>query len=226
MSFHAYCRARRLGLAMGRLKAGDEVLDAGLVHGWESASGFQEAVRRWLGEPPRSAAAGSTVYLERLATPLGTMLAGATDDALCLLEFADRRQLETQLGRIRRRFSCRFLPARNNWISRAQQQLGEYFDGRRRDFDLPLELAGTEFQETVWRALLEIPYGSTESYADLARRIGRPTAVRAVARANGDNRLPIIVPCHRVIGADGTLTGYGGGLWRKQRLLDLERAAA
>lgn len=223
MSFHAYCRARRLGLAMGRLKNGAPVLEAGLDHGWESSSGFQEAVQRWLGESPRSAASARTVYLERLATPLGTMLAGATDEALCLLEFADRRQLETQLKRIRQRLQCRFLPARNGVIARAESELAEYFDGKRRDFGLPLALAGTDFQETVWRALMEIPYGTTESYADLARRIERPTAVRAVARANGDNRIPIIIPCHRIIGANGTLTGYGGGLWRKQRLLELEQ---
>lgn len=179
MSFHAYCRARRLGLAMGRLR-------------------------------------------ERLATPIGTFLAGATEEALCLLEFADRRQLETQLTRLQRKLRCRFLPARNEVIGLAEHQLGQYFRGERRRFDIPLELAGTPFQETVWRALLEIPYGATESYAELARRIGRPTAVRAVARSNGDNRIPIIIPCHRVIGADGRLTGYGGGLWRKQRLLELE----
>lgn len=222
MSFHAWCRARRLGLAMGRMRDGDGVLDAGLDHGWESASGFQEAFRRYLGAAPRSAAAARTVYLERLATPLGTMLAGATEDALCLLEFADRRQLETQLERIRKLLACRFLPARNQVISRAGAQLEEYFAGERRSFDLPLEPAGTPFQENVWQALREIPYGATESYADLARRIGRPTAVRAVARANGHNRMPIVIPCHRVIGADGRLTGYGGGLWRKQRLLELE----
>lgn len=224
MSFHAYCRARRLGLAMGRLKEGEDVLEAGLAYGWESASGFQEAARRWLGEPPRSAAAGRTVYLERLATPLGTMLAGATDEALCLLDFADRRQLESQLARIRERLNCRFLPTRNDVIARTDEQLGEYFEGRRRAFEIPLELVGTPFQEAVWRALLEIPYGATESYGELARRIGRPTAIRAVARANGDNRIPIVIPCHRVIGADGRLTGYGGGLWRKQRLLELEGA--
>lgn len=223
MSFHAYCRARRLGLALGSLRNGGGVLDTGLAHGWESASGFQEAVQRWLGEPPRSAATAPTVYLERLATPLGTMLAGATDEALCLLEFADRRQLETQLKRIRQRLQCRFLPTRNGIIARAESELAEYFDGKRRDFGVPLALAGTDFQETVWRALMAIPYGATESYADLARRIERPTAVRAVARANGDNRMPIVIPCHRVIGTNGTLTGYGGGLWRKQRLLELER---
>lgn len=226
MSFHAYCRARRVGMALGRMKDGAPVLDAGLGHGWESASGFQEAVQRWLGKPPRSAAGARIVYLERLATPLGTMLAGATDDALCLLEFADRRGLESQLQRIQRRLLCRYLPARNELTGRAETELDEYFAGSRRTFDLPLELAGTEFQETVWRALLDIPYGTTRSYADLAGAIGRPTAVRAVARANGDNRMPIVIPCHRVIGADGTLTGYGGGLWRKQRLLELERTHA
>lgn len=226
MSFHAYCRARRLGLALERLRDGDDVLSAGLDQGWESDSGFREAVRRHAGAPPRAAATRRVVRLERLPSPVGTLLAGATDDALCLLEFADRRQMDTQLERLRRRLDCTFLAGRNDVITETGRQLEAYFRGERRAFDLPLALAGTPFQETVWRALLEIPYGETESYASLARRIGRPTAVRAVARANGDNRMPIVIPCHRVIGADGKLTGYGGGLWRKRRLLDLERGRA
>jgi methylated-DNA-[protein]-cysteine S-methyltransferase len=101
-------------------------------------------------------------------------------------------------------------------------QLGEYFDGRRAAFDLPLELDGTPFQRRVWRALQEIPYGETVTYGQLARRIGRPAASRAVGAANGRNPISVVVPCHRVVGADGTLTGYGGGLGRKRFLLDLE----
>ena len=107
-----------------------------------------------------------------------------------------------------------------------ETQIGEYFRGERRGFDLPIELCGTDFQREVWTALRGIDYGTTCSYADTARSIGRAQAVRAVGRANGMNAIAIVVPCHRVVGADGKLTGYGGGLWRKQRLLDLERENA
>jgi methylated-DNA-[protein]-cysteine S-methyltransferase len=104
-------------------------------------------------------------------------------------------------------------------------QLGDYFAGRRTDFDIPLELAGSEFQRSVWAALRTIPYGDTASYGDIARQIGDPGASRAVGLANNANPIPVIVPCHRVIGADGSLVGFGGGLWRKHHLLTLERSA-
>lgn len=102
------------------------------------------------------------------------------------------------------------------------QQLREYFEGKRRDFDLPLVVLGTEFQQKAWRALLEIPYGEVRSYGQQARAMGNAKAVRAVGKANGDNRIAIILPCHRVVAVDGSLTGYGGGLWRKKFLLELE----
>ena len=105
----------------------------------------------------------------------------------------------------------------------ADKQIGEYFLGERRDFDLPLAMVGTPFQTSVWEELLRIPYGETRSYGDLARELGNEGAVRAVGKANGDNALAIAVPCHRVVGADGRLVGYGGGLWRKERLLALEQ---
>jgi methylated-DNA-[protein]-cysteine S-methyltransferase len=112
------------------------------------------------------------------------------------------------------------------WLIASRQQLTEYFAGTRRDFELRLDPRGTPFQQQVWAALCAIPYGETTSYSELARRIGNPRAVRAVGLANGSNPIPVIVPCHRVIGADGTLTGYGGGLDIKQQLLDLERRVA
>jgi AraC family transcriptional regulator of adaptative response/methylated-DNA-[protein]-cysteine methyltransferase len=116
------------------------------------------------------------------------------------------------------------VPGRNDVLESLDEQLGEYFGGARPSFDLPLAMAGSDFQQLVWNGLLEIPWGETRSYARKAAAIGRPDAVRAVARANGQNAIAILVPCHRVVGADGSLTGYGGGLWRKQQLLDLERA--
>jgi len=107
-------------------------------------------------------------------------------------------------------------------LAAARRQLTEYFAGTRREFNLPLRPQGTDFQQAVWQALLRIPFGEVASYGELARRIGKPTAMRAVGAANGRNPIPIIVPCHRVIGADGSLTGYSGGLWIKQKLLALE----
>jgi len=156
-------------------------------------------------------------------TPLGTMLAGATDHGICLLEFVDSERTEKQLRRLARLFQTEASTGRNPHIDALSFQLKEYFSGARREFDLVVVAPGTRFQEAVWRGLRTIPYGETVSYQEEAEMIGRPTAVRAVARANGDNPVSIVIPCHRVIGKNGKLVGYGGGLWRKQWLLDLER---
>jgi len=131
--------------------------------------------------------------------------------------------LEAQLATLTRRLGAPLVPGRHRWLDALQTQLEEYFAGRRRAFDLPLVIRGTPFQEQVWRALLEIPCGETCSYRDIAVRIGHPGATRAVGTANGMNRIAIVIPCHRVVNADGRLGGYGGGVWRKQFLLDLER---
>jgi AraC family transcriptional regulator of adaptative response/methylated-DNA-[protein]-cysteine methyltransferase len=155
-------------------------------------------------------------------TPLGPMLAGASEKGICLLEFVDRRMLETQLRRLERLMNADILPGTDKYFKELFTQISEYFEGQRKTFTLSLDIRGTPFQEKAWAALQEIPYGETRSYADQAKAVGNPAAVRAVAKANGDNRISIIIPCHRVIGSDGKLTGYGGGLWRKQYLLDLE----
>ena len=161
----------------------------------------------------------STTHLE---TPLGTMVAGATDQGVCLLEFADRPMLPTQLKRVEARLGSKPTPGDHRYLRTLEEQLADYFAGERKDFDIPLVLAGTDFQERVWRCLLEVPYGRTISYDELARRAGSPGGSRAAGGANGDNRIAIVVPCHRVIRANGDLGGYGGGIRRKQRLLDLE----
>lgn len=222
MTFHAYSRSRRLGSALGQIQQGDNVSRAAFAHGYDSLSGFQDAFRQILQTTPGAARDATIVTVTRVPTPLGPMLVGATDEALCILEFTDRRMLETQLKRLQHRLGCVFVPGENPILEQASAQLAAYFEGTLTAFTVPIDFPGTEFQTGVWRALLDIPYGTTASYADIARAIGRPTAVRAVARANGDNRLAIIIPCHRVIGSDGKLTGYGGGLWRKKRLLELE----
>jgi O-6-methylguanine DNA methyltransferase len=115
------------------------------------------------------------------------------------------------------------VPDSNEVIRSVERDISSYFAGELRSFDTSIELCGTDFQREVWQGLLKIPYGETRSYAQVARAVGRPKAVRAVGRANGMNALAIIVPCHRVVGADGKLVGYGGGLWRKRRLLDIEQ---
>lgn len=223
MTFHAYSRSRRLGGALGTMKAGGTMTEAAYDHGFDSLSGFRSAIERMTGVPAGAASDRGSLYLHRLKTPLGPMLAGATEDAVCLLEFIDRPMLPTQLTRIRKRFSETPIPQSNPMIARLSTQLEDYFNGKLQDFDIPLDLRGTPFQESVWNVLLKVPYGQTASYADLARQIGNPGAVRAVARANGDNRMAILIPCHRIIGSDGSLTGYGGGLHRKRFLLELEQ---
>jgi AraC family transcriptional regulator, regulatory protein of adaptative response / methylated-DNA-[protein]-cysteine methyltransferase len=224
MTFQAYHRARRLGSALGHVQDGSSVGRAAFEAGYDSLSGFQEAFRLYFGAAPRELEGATVVRVDRIPTPMGPMLAAATDEALVLLEFVDRRMLPGQVRRIRERLGAVFVPDSNDVIAATRDSVAAFFRGELRAFDLPLLPVGTPFQRAVWDALREIPYGETRSYAEVARRVGRPSAVRAVGRANGMNALAIVVPCHRVVGADGKLVGYGGGLWRKARLLELERA--
>ena len=224
MTFHAYQRSRRLGLALGQMRNGADQVGAAYDHGYESLSGFREAFERLFGDTPGRKKSANQALVTRFLTPLGPMLAAATDDGVCLLEFHDRRMLETQIKRLRQRLGCEITPGVNAHLKNLEFELQSYFAGELERFTVPVVLAGTEFQLAVWNRLQEIPYGETLSYEQLAKDIGRPGAQRAVGRANGDNRLAVVVPCHRVIRSDGTLCGYGGGLWRKQFLLDLERA--
>jgi methylated-DNA-[protein]-cysteine S-methyltransferase len=153
------------------------------------------------------------------------MTLGATDDALVLADFSERRMMPVQLATTRRRIGPTS-EGSTPLLDRAERQLREYLAGERADFDLPIQLPGSPFQERVWRELLRIPYGETISYGEMARRVGVPAASRAVGRANGSNRLAVIVPCHRVVAAGGALGGYGGGLPAKRFLLDLESRVA
>lgn len=229
LTFQAYCRARRLGSAFQSIKAGGEIDDAVFDHGWESHSGFRAAFSKAVGAPPGAGKRANVIALAWIETPLGPMLAGATTtaarEAICLLEFTDRRMLEAQLQTVARRFSAAALPLESPLFGPLSAQLADYFSGKRRVFDLPIEYPGSDFQRRVWEALLRIPYGETRSYGDLAAELGVPGASRAVGRANGLNRIAIIIPCHRVVAADGSLGGYGGGLWRKLRLLEREGSA-
>jgi len=224
MTFQAYHRARRLGGALAAVRNGEPLDRAGGCSGFASMSGFRDAFARQFGTPPGQASDATCLVALWLDTPLGPMLALANDDGLALLEFVDRRMLETQLQRVRRRFRCAILPGRHAHLDAIAHELTQYFAGDLQRFSVPLALHGTEFQMKVWKRLLKIPYGQTLSYAGLARDIGVRDAQRAVGRANGDNRLAILIPCHRVIRSDGTMCGYGGGLWRKKWLLEHEQA--
>lgn len=165
------------------------------------------------------------VYTAEIPTPIGVMLAAATESHLVLFEFPHRRMIDTQLARVRRLMDCELTPGESPVFAHLRSELDEYFAGSRYEFTVPLDFRGTPFQMRVWSALQRIPCGRTTSYARLAESIGSPNAVRAVARANGDNRIAILIPCHRVIGTSGELVGYGGGLARKRKLLDLESRA-
>jgi AraC family transcriptional regulator of adaptative response/methylated-DNA-[protein]-cysteine methyltransferase len=225
-TFHTHIRARRLALALGSLKGGSSIDDAAYDHGYESISGFREALQQNLQTTPVHARRMPLLLYTRLLTPLGPMIAMAEDRGLTVLEFVDRPALAAEVEELRSRYGYAAAPGRNTHLDLVEEEIAGYFAGTLQEFSVPLVTPGSEFQNRVWNALRSIPYGGVESYGGLARKIGSPTASRAVGHANGQNRISIIVPCHRVIGADGSLTGYGGGQHRKGFLLDLERRIA
>ena len=169
--------------------------------------------------------ASTPVTLRQLETPIGPVTIGATETTLVLADFTERPMMPAQLSSVRRRIG----PTGDGdslLLDRVETELAEYFAGSRTSFDIPLEMPGSAFQERVWGELRRIPHGETISYRTLAERVGGPAASRAVGRANGSNRVAIIVPCHRVVASGGGLGGYGGGLPAKRRLLELEAAVA
>ena len=223
MTFHSYQRSVRLNYAFGRLQKGQKIIDTAYQSGYESLSGFSEAFKRSLGFSPSRTTHQQIVTVSRINTPLGTMLAGASGQGIVMLEFIDRPMLETQIKKLKKYLQAEFVPGSNEHLVALAKQLKEYFEEQRVEFNLTLQFHGTEFQRKVWQQLLTIPAGSTRSYATQASLCDNLQAVRAVAKANGDNRISIIIPCHRVIGSDGSMTGYGGGIWRKKWLLDHEK---
>lgn len=224
MSFHAYQRAWRLGRAMKGLREGSDTLSTALDAGFDSESGFREAFARVFGDAPGRSRARPLLTARWLETPLGPMLAIASETGLVLLEFVDRRALETELRDLRKQFATAIVPGDSVLLDRTASQLDEYFAGTRKDFDVPLDPRGSAFELKVWRELRTIPHGRTRSYAEIAAAVGG-TSPRAIGRANGRNRIAIVIPCHRVIRADGALCGYGGGIWRKEWLLSHERSS-
>jgi AraC family transcriptional regulator of adaptative response/methylated-DNA-[protein]-cysteine methyltransferase len=223
MTFHAYRRMMRLNTAFTKIRLGEKITSAAFDSGYGSLSGFNEYFRLVVGEAPSKSKSKTLITIERIETPIGPMYACATEKGICMLEFTDRRMLETELKELVTHLNAIILPGKNPFITKLWQELAEYFGKTRKSFTVPLHTPGTEFQQAVWQELQKIPYGTTVSYKQQARALHKPEAVRAVANANGRNRISIVIPCHRVIGEDGSLTGYGGGLPRKKWLLDFEK---
>ncbi|RCW88194.1 bifunctional transcriptional activator/DNA repair enzyme AdaA [Paracoccus lutimaris] len=223
MTFLEMARQRRIREGFATLASGGKVITAQYEASFDSASAFRAAFARLLGCAPAALVADRPLRATWIPTPLGDMIAISSRSHLHLLEFVDRKGLPAELKRLqagsREGLGIGAMPP----SEQAASELGDYFAARSARFTTPLALTGDAFTRQVWQALREIPVGETRSYDDIARRIGRPSATRAVARANGANQIALIIPCHRVIGTDGSLMDYDGGLWRKQRLIEIER---
>jgi AraC family transcriptional regulator of adaptative response/methylated-DNA-[protein]-cysteine methyltransferase len=222
MTFQIYCRERRMGNALMEIGQGANLDEVVLTNGYESPSGFREAFRKTFGRPPGRSRDADCVVISWMESPVGPLVLAANSDGICLLEFAAPHKLDRQLTTLRDLFECAVVPGRNPHLDRLKQELSSYFAGTLKEFGVPLVYPGTAFQTKVWDRLRQIPYGETLSYEALATEIGAPRAQRAVGLANGQNRIAIVIPCHRVVNKNGRLGGYGGGLWRKKFLLELE----
>jgi len=222
ITFHSFQRMFRINSAFKKLQNGDSVISTAYDTGFESLSGFNDSFKSIFGVSPTKSKDKQIINITRIETPIGTMFAAAVEKGICLLEFADRRMLETELKHLSKYFNATIIQGVNKNFDLLKNELDKYFEGKLKKFTVPLCTAGTDFQKSVWKVLQTIPYATTRSYKEQATILGKPSAVRAVANANGMNKISIIIPCHRVIGNNGQLTGYGGGLWRKKWLLDLE----
>lgn len=222
MTFQSYQRMMRLNNAFTKIQSGGKVTDAAFDSGYESLSGFSDSFKSTVGKSPTKSKDKKVINITRMETPIGPMYACGTEKGICLFDFTDRRMLETEFKELSKYLNAVILPGENKYFTVLKKEISEYFEGKRKFFTIPLDAPGTEFQKGVWEELKKIPYGETISYKTQAERLKNPKGVRAVANANGHNRISILIPCHRVIGENGTLTGYGGGLWRKKWLLDFE----
>lgn len=186
---------------------------------------FENFLKKYDGLFDKYKATGNYIRLNWLNTALGPMLAGADEKSIRFLEFYDRKGIEGQIAMLRDSSKLPLIIDTSPLLNILEDSLNSYFNGSLKSFDLPLSFPGTPFQEKVWQTLRTIPYGSTISYSELAKKIGSPKASRAVGSANSVNRIAIIIPCHRVVSADGSLNGYAGGLERKKALLEHEKAS-
>lgn len=221
LTFAQYARSYRLGRGAQTLAEGDKVINAQLTAGYESASGFRSAFSKTFGQTPKGGP-GQPLFIDWIDTPLGPMIAICDAEHLYLLEFTVRKNVQGQLARLARTYKRAIVPGQTDITAQIKEELSAYFKGELKSFETPLKLTGTDFQKSVWDALIQIPYGETRSYGELAKALGNPKAFRAVATSNASNGLALIIPCHRVINTGGGLGGYAGGLDKKQWLLDME----
>ena len=224
MTFHAFQRMFRLNTAFKKIQQGENIMETAYDSGFESLSGFNESFKTIFGVSPKNSKTQKIIDLKRIETPIGTMYAAATAEGICMLEFTDRKMLETEFKDLAKSLNAIIIQGENPHFIPLEKELEEYFLGKRTEFTVPLSPVGTDFQKSVWKVLMKIPYGETWNYKKQSEVLGDAKKVRAVANANGMNKISILIPCHRVIGSNGTLTGYGGGIWRKQKLLELEKA--
>lgn len=226
MSFLEMARLRRLGQAAERLTSGDSVIDTQIDAGFDSGSGFRAAITRMLGESPAKLRGKTMLKADWVETPIGPMIAIADAHALHILEFLERKALPAEVAKLQAATGSAIVFGRATPIDQISAELAAYFAGKSSGFATRLAPQGSAFERQVWDGLRQIPVGTTATYSGLAVEIGNPPAVRAVGRANGANPIAIVIPCHRVVGVSGDLTGYGGGLWRKRWLLEHERRMA
>lgn len=226
MTFLEMARLSRLRTGAQVLPAGARVIDAQLEAGYDSPAAFRTAFARWLGLPPARFVKDALLRADWIDTKLGVMVAVSDATALHLLEFVERKALPAELKRLYQQAKGSLGFGRFAPIDRIEAEMDAFLALRNDHFETPVAPLGPPFTQEVWRTLRQIPAGEVRSYSDVARAMGKPNATRAVARANGANPIAIVIPCHRVLGADGALTGYGGGLWRKQALIELERGFA
>ena len=224
MTFQAFQRMFRLNTAFKKIQQGENIMETAYDSGFESLSGFNESFKTIFGISPKNSKTQKIIDLKRIETPIGTMYAAATAEGICMLEFTDRKMLETEFKDLAKSLNAIIIQGENPHFIPLEKELAEYFLGKRTEFTVPLSPVGTDFQKSVWKILMKIPYGETWNYKKQSEVLGDAKKVRAVANANGMNKISILIPCHRVIGSNGTLTGYGGGIWRKQKLLELEKA--
>ncbi len=222
MTFVTYGRACRLGLALKQIKENKAVIDVQIDSGYDSGSGFRDAFSKIIGTPPAKSKKLKLLKADWVDTPLGPMIAIADERALYLLEFVNCRGLEREIKRLRNKLRSAILTGKTEIIDSIEKELKKYFKGELKQFLTPIQMIGTPFQKRVWSELKKIPIGETCSYSDIAKKLENSRAVRAVGGANGANQLALVIPCHRVINADGQLGGYGGGLSRKKWLLEHE----
>lgn len=226
MTLPSESRTRRSPPAASQLRLGFDFDESEAAAAFRSRQEFEAVVSKVFGRSPAGADTRRPLHLSWIETPIGSLIAATHTGRLVLLEYTDPRRMQIQAEALKSRFKAPFVPEDDDVIRRTRRELDEYFGGKRHEFSVPLDYPGTPFETRVWNELLDIPFGETRSYEELAERVSSKAAVRAVGSANGRNRISILIPCHRVVNKSGALGGYGGGLWRKQALLLLEHRGA